>query len=155
GRPLAGQPRARSEAATGSLPPAWRSDGTAARISSQGSATTKDGTDDASPGPRARSEGRSIRARSGSLGRDGLDLASALFVGLDHLLQIAVLLAWEEAELVEDRQVLLRFRQVVEGQIRLADVLVSAAVLGVDRQRLFVDGNRLGGIAVLAGRVRE
>src|SRR5262249_59140432 len=128
--------------------------GTAARTGSQGSATAKGGTDDASPGPRARSGGRSVRMRCGSLGRDGFDLASALLVGLDRLLQIAVLLAREEAELVEARQVLLRLRQVVEGEICLPDVLVVPAVLGGDGQSVLVDRDGLVGTSLLAVGMR-
>src|SRR6185436_17618197 len=88
-------------------------------------------------GPRERS----IRTTfgPGSLGRDGLDLAAALVVRLDRLLQVPVLGAREEAEFVEARQVLLGLRQVVQREIGLADVLVGPAVLGIDGEGLLVD----------------
>src|SRR5262245_1819238 len=98
------------------------------------------GPTNAAPAGSAPSRLRS-RDRAGRrlLGRDGLDLASALLVRLDRFLQVAILLARKEAKLVEPRQVLLGLRQVVEGQIGLADVLVGAAVLRGDGARLPVD----------------
>src|SRR4029077_8265130 len=83
------------------------------------------------------------------------DLPSARLVGLDSLLEIAVLRAREEAELVEAREVLLRLRKVVEGEVRLPDVLVRASVLGIDRERPLVDRDGRSGVAVLPGRVGE
>src|SRR5262245_27028587 len=50
-----------------------------------------------------------LMRRSGRLG-----LAASLLVGLDRLLQIAVLRARQEAQLVERAQVILGLRQVVE-----------------------------------------
>src|SRR5215510_2377009 len=74
--------------------------------------------------------------------RGGLHLAVALLVRFHGLFQIAVLLAGEEAELVEPLEMLLGVREVVEGQVRLADVLMSAQVLRIDGQRLLIDGDR-------------
>src|SRR5262245_52258800 len=74
-------------------------------------------------GAHPRTEGAvPLRRNSGrnSMGRDGLDLAAALLVRLDCLLQVAVLGAREEAELVEAGEVLLGLRQVVEREIGFA-----------------------------------
>src|SRR5262245_40464828 len=79
----------------------------------------------------------------GSATGGGRARAGLLLVLLDGLLQIAVLRAGEEAQLVERGQVLLGARQVVELQIRLADVLVGAAVLGIEGQRLLIDPDGL------------
>src|SRR5512145_152903 len=60
------------------------------------------------------------------------------FVRRDRLLEIGVLGAGEEAELVEHAEVLLRLVHVPDHEIGLADVLVRAAVLRLDAQRLVV-----------------
>src|SRR5262245_57151003 len=90
-----------------------------------------------------------------SAGGGGLDLASARLVLLDRLPEVAILRAAEEAGLVELDQVLLGLARVVERQVGLADVLVGALVLGIDGQRLLVDRDRAGRVAVLPGRVGE
>src|SRR5947207_10242358 len=76
-------------------------------------------------------------------------LAVLLLVRFDGLLQVAILLAGEEAERVETAQVLPGLRQVTQHQIGLADVLVRTAVLRVEGERLLIDRDRGGGIAVL------
>src|SRR6185295_2264823 len=86
----------------------------------------------------------------GSATRGGLARSAVLLVLLDGLLQIRVLRAGEEAQRVELGQVLLGVGQVVQREIRLTDVLVGAAVLGIERQSLLVDPDGLGGVAVLA-----
>src|SRR5262249_30595574 len=56
-------------------------------------------------------------------------LAAARLVGLDGFLEVRVLAAREEADLVERRQVLLGLGDVAEHEVGLADVLVGALVL--------------------------
>src|SRR5205807_3506657 len=68
-------------------------------------------------------------------------------------LQVRVLLARQEAELVEDGEVLLRLGKVPEHQERLPDVLVRAPVLWIDGQSLLVDGDGLGRVTALASAV--
>jgi hypothetical protein len=82
-------------------------------------------------------------------------LLSSLCVDLRRPLQIAVLLAAEETETIESREVFLRLRKVVEGEIGLADVLVGAEVLGIERERLFVDRYRFRRVAILPGRIGQ
>src|SRR5690349_11520599 len=89
------------------------------------------------------------------LRRGWLRLPARLLVRLDGALEIPVLRARDEAERVERLQVLLGVGQVAEHQVRLADVLVRALVLGVDGERLLVDRDGGGRVAVLARRVGE
>src|SRR6266545_3699681 len=86
---------------------------------------------------------RGARTSGGSVG--GRHLAG-LLVLLDRLFQIRVLRARQEAERVEAGQMLLGLGDVAEHQVGLADVLVGPPMLGVDRQRLFVEGQRGSGI---------
>src|SRR4030095_3896775 len=85
--------------------------------------------------------------------RDQLFLA-LLLVPLDRLLEVPVLLAGEPAQRVERREMargesVLGRGAVPEHEIALADVLVGAAMLGIDGERLLVDRDGRGGIAVL------
>jgi hypothetical protein len=59
-------------------------------------------------------------------------------VGGDRLLEVVELAAAEEAELVELAEVLLRLGDIADHQVGLAEVLVGAAVLGIEAQRLVV-----------------
>src|SRR4030095_16456419 len=70
--------------------------------------------------------------------RDQLFLA-LLLVPLDRLLEVPVLLAGEPAQRVERREMSLGLGDVPEHEIGLADVLVGAAMLGIDGERLLVD----------------
>src|SRR5258706_10714935 len=73
----------------------------------------------------------------------------------DFLLEVGVLLAGEEADLVERREVLLGPGEVVHLQIRLAHVLVRAFVLRVDPQGLGIVLEHLVhvGVGALAHRI--
>src|SRR5262249_32137286 len=81
------------------------------------------------------------------------DSPAAAFVVVNGVFEIRVLLARKEAELVENGEMLLGLGQVTQYEIRLADVLVGATMLGVDGQRLLVDRDGLGGVPVLARAV--
>src|SRR6185295_18092173 len=78
-----------------------------------------------------------------------VDLAVLLVVG-DRLLQLGVLVARQEAQLVENLQVLLGLGQVAREQVRLAEVGVGAAVARIDLERLVVVQERLVELAALA-----
>ena len=70
---------------------------------------------------------------------------------LDLALEIGVFLARQEADPSQRRQVFFCFGQVSANEIRLAEVLVDAAVPRVQRERLFVVAEsriELSGIAV-------
>src|ERR671928_3503 len=56
----------------------------------------------------------------------------------DRLLEIFQLLARDETDLLQRGEVLLGLRQLVHEQISLADVLVGAAMPGVEPQRFAV-----------------
>src|SRR2546422_6475430 len=58
--------------------------------------------------------------------RGRLDLPAGFLVRLDGLLEVAVLLADEEAQAVEPREMLLGVREIVQRQGGLADVLAGA-----------------------------
>src|SRR5882724_783635 len=88
-----------------------------------------------------RTSDRSVRGRH----------LAGLLVFLDSLLEVAILRAAQHAERVEPGQVFLGLGQVAQDQVGLADVLVGAPALGVDRQRLLVERQRSGGIAVAPG----
>src|SRR5262245_36035091 len=89
------------------------------------------------PPESSPSRGRCLR--EGLAASPRLGLAAARLVGLHRLLEVAVLGAGKEAQRVQLREMLLRLGQVVEGQVRLADVLVGAPVLGIDGEGLLVD----------------
>src|SRR2546430_4866170 len=67
--------------------------------------------------------------------RGRLDLPAGFLVGLDGLLEVAVLLAAEETQAVEPREVLLWLREGVEREGGLADVLVGAEGGRIERER--------------------
>src|SRR2546422_11350513 len=57
--------------------------------------------------------------------RGRLDLPAGFLVRLDGLLEVAVLLAAEEAQAVEPREKLLGPREVFQSQVGLGDVLLG------------------------------
>src|SRR5438445_3629142 len=105
-------------------------------------------------GVRRPSEGPS-RPPPKLIRRGRLDLPAGFLVGLDGLLEVAVLLAAEETQAVEPREVLLGLREVVEREVGLADVLVGAEVARVERQRLLVQRDGLCRLAASPRGVGE
>src|SRR2546427_1985810 len=87
--------------------------------------------------------------------RGRLDLPAGFLVRLDGLLEVAVLLAAEEAQAVEPREGLLGLREGVERQGGLADVLVGAEVAWIERQRLLVERDGLCRVAAAARGVGQ
>src|SRR2546422_10579623 len=83
--------------------------------------------------------------------RGRLDLSAGFLVRLDGLLEVAVLLAAEEAQAVEPRGGLLGLRQVVKRQGGLADVLAGAEVAWKQRQGLLVGRDGLFRVAPAGG----
>src|SRR5438552_2924439 len=77
------------------------------------------------------------------------------FVVGDCLLQVAVLVAGEKAQLVEYREVLLRLGEIADHQVGLAEIFVRAPVIGIDAQRLVVmlEDEAHVGVRTLADRV--
>ncbi len=65
-------------------------------------------------------------------------LVRALPILGDRLFQVLVFFAGNQADFLQRSQVLLGFREVVRHQIRFADVLVRAAVPGVELERALV-----------------
>src|SRR5256885_7376025 len=74
--------------------------------------------------------------------RGRLDLPAGFLVGLDGLLEVAVLLAAEETQAVEPREGVLCLRGGVELEVGLADVLVGAEGARIQRERLPVEPGR-------------
>src|SRR2546428_2047527 len=105
-------------------------------------------------GVRRPSEG-AVEAPSKLIRRGRLDLPAGFLVRLDGLLEVAVLLAAEEAQAVEPREVLLGLREVVERQVGLADVLVGAEVARIERQRLLVERDGLCRVGAAARGVGQ
>ena len=66
----------------------------------------------------------------------------------DGLLEVLVFLAGDETDPLQRGQMLLGLGRVVGNQVRLADVLVSAAMAGVELERLLVV--REGGLELAA-----
>src|SRR5215212_7966489 len=81
--------------------------------------------------------GRAVRKLARRWASGLLGYRFGLVLG-DGVLQVAELAAREKAQLVELREVLLRLADVADHEIRLADVLVRAAVLRIDAERLVV-----------------
>src|SRR3989442_15962635 len=77
------------------------------------------------------------------------------FVLRDGALEIAVLAAAEEAQLVERAQVLLRLGDVADHQVGLAEVLVRALVLRIEAQGLVVVLEHEGHVGAAALAQRE
>src|SRR5262245_22602032 len=73
------------------------------------------------------------------------------FVGFDLLLQFLELFARNQADLLQRREVLFGFCEVVHNQISLADIFMRAAVTRTERERALImpeSGIELAGVAV-------
>src|SRR2546425_9208144 len=73
----------------------------------------------------------------------------------DGLPEVLVLLARNQADLLQGGQVLLGFRQVVDDEIGFAGVLVRAAMTGIELQRPLVVLERQLEAAGVAIRIAE
>jgi hypothetical protein len=65
-------------------------------------------------------------------------LASFVAILRDFLLQVGVFFAREQADFLQRRQVLFGLCEIVHEEVRLADVLVGAAVTGIELQRAVI-----------------